>query len=651
VAGQVVAALAIVGVTAYAGYQLLQRSIDEQTQENAFRRVVPNTGEPRTWEKGELEILLPSGADWGKDLPEYNRKHGWEQVKELPGIEDKGDIGEVIDDGEIIKLPGAYEGDYDFIIGDNPNAPGEVVLRLLQKESEEEAVVIDAYDPMDQTEVTDEIIQQVNEEIDSEEQISKEEVEEVINGDPEEVTTGKSWQNVFFKISEGVRVGIRQVPREVQQFGLSTAISVTVNVVDSDSDDEDDEDDDEEDEEPDDVEVSFIDIGKGTSTLIDGPEENDTMLVDVGSSQSETDILETLDDRDINYIDDLVITHNHSDHVGGRTANGLEEIVEQQSIGKMHFSGINNVYPDAGKDRPIQNETTEVVRTGTFETSTLERGDGTKLTPDGESYEVKVLNPRPGEAEEEEGASGKALDRQSIVLKVIYEGQSVLLSSDIRTDGGKNVREKDLAENVTQQLDATVMQASHHGAATANGETYLETVSPSYVVVSSEYPDIPRQNPDKEALRRIRNETTDVYWTADGNYHGTIEFTLNNSEIDPDKNIDTEYDRPAEVNKIIQELPGPSITVAKMNADASGDDHENLNDEYVVFENTGAPRWISLDGRSVTRQAIPTRSLVVSRLLPAHQSDSRQDWDRTLTMNSTGVGIVRSGTMVVMSSP
>ena len=79
----------------------------------------------------ELGIVkLPSGVVY--EAPEgfdehHDRGHGWEHIKKLPGIEEANDIGEVL------RAPNAIEQDgrYNIVIGDNPGADGQVILRLL----------------------------------------------------------------------------------------------------------------------------------------------------------------------------------------------------------------------------------------------------------------------------------------------------------------------------------------------------------------------------------------------------------------------------------------------------------------------------------------------------------------------------------------
>ncbi|QRV17132.1 hypothetical protein JMJ58_09790 [Haloterrigena salifodinae] len=92
--------------------------------------VVPTTGTRGTWETPDgLEITLPSGAAYEHEFFDgHERKHGWEQIKELPGINQPEDIG------DIVRAPNAIEEDgrYDLIIGDNPGGDGQIILRVLE---------------------------------------------------------------------------------------------------------------------------------------------------------------------------------------------------------------------------------------------------------------------------------------------------------------------------------------------------------------------------------------------------------------------------------------------------------------------------------------------------------------------------------------
>ncbi|ELZ40407.1 beta-lactamase [Halorubrum tebenquichense DSM 14210] len=70
----------------------------------------------------------------------------------------------------------------------------------------------------------------------------------------------------------------------------------------------------------------------------------------------------------------------------------------------------------------------------------------------------------------------------------------------------------------------------------------------------------------------------------------------------------------------IETDPAAALEVATINADAKSDDGENLNDEYVIFENTGEePRSICPGGPSKTRCHTATSSRRGSRLTRARR--------------------------------
>jgi competence protein ComEC len=58
------------------------------------------------------------------------------------------------------------------------------------------------------------------------------------------------------------------------------------------------------------------------------------------------------------------------------------------------------------------------------------------------------------------------------------------------------------------------------------------------------------------------------------------------------------------------------LAIAEINADAEGDDRENLNDEYLVFENTGNDP-LELSGWSVQDESGKTYTFPEGTTLPA----------------------------------
>src|SRR6202034_4718725 len=68
------------------------------------------------------------------------------------------------------------------------------------------------------------------------------------------------------------------------------------------------------------LQIYFIDVEGGQSTLIVDP-QGESLLIDTGwddfNGRDADRILVAAKDAGIDHIDDLVITHYHSDHVGG----------------------------------------------------------------------------------------------------------------------------------------------------------------------------------------------------------------------------------------------------------------------------------------------------------------------------------------------
>jgi len=146
------------------------------------------------------------------------------------------------------------------------------------------------------------------------------------------------------------------------------------------------EDDDDEDEDES-LEVTFIDVGTGSSILVEGPADDDTMLIDAGEDGDGETILNELEEEDISTLDQMVLTHNHTDHIGG-----ADTVLNETDVQDMYYTGlVNNI--------SAEENLTSAMRVNDLDGAELERGDGGSLTPAGDSYDVEVLNPQPGEVD------------------------------------------------------------------------------------------------------------------------------------------------------------------------------------------------------------------------------------------------------------
>jgi len=355
------------------------------------------------------------------------------------------------------------------------------------------------------------------------------------------------------------------------------------------------------------VEVHYINVGQSVSTLVVGP-GGETMLVDTGHYNDDGEhVLRYLRRHDVDRIDRLVASHNDADHIGGNAAIIEHYETEADGIGAVYDSGI------AASTLTYEEYLDAVEAHGVTLYETRE-GDA---IPFGD-IDVDVLGPPEPYLENE------ARNENSIVLKLTHGETSFMLSGDAEDD-----QEEYLIDAYGAELRSTVLKAGHHGSASSSGEPFIDAVQPEAVVVSSAY-DSQYGHPHDEVLRRLSDRSLPTYWTAT---HGDVVLVSDGSGVsvqtqrdaptDPLAIRDAEPVEPGTSGAVVErarigddgetdEIAGENETaptesstaleVAAINADAEGDDRENLTDEYVVFEN-GGDEPVDLSGWTVEDEA------------------------------------------------
>jgi competence protein ComEC len=200
------------------------------------------------------------------------------------------------------------------------------------------------------------------------------------------------------------------------------------------------------------LEMTGIDVGQADSTLLVGP-TGETLLLDaagpLGFSRSEFDFGENvvspyLWERGIRHLDVVVISHGHSDHIGGMT------------------SVINNFHPRelwTGRlpNLPAISKVLDHAKSMNVTIKQFHAGDEF----DWAGTNVRVLSP-PRDYE----LKDKVSNNDSLALEVRYKDTTVLLEGDA---------EKKM-ENViaTQRPTATVLKVAHNGSLTSTSPELLE---------------------------------------------------------------------------------------------------------------------------------------------------------------------------------
>lgn len=264
---------------------------------------------------------------------------------------------------------------------------------------------------------------------------------------------------------------------------------------DSDDDDENDDDDDVDDDDdtvgsddddipytpPDGFEVVFYDVGQGESALLRFP-QGSTMLVDAGWDESGDDVvLPHFDEIHLDYVDYMVMSHPHADHIGG-----MDEVIEEVEVGEFWTNG--DTHDTVSWDRlnsAVYNSGAEIV--------TVERGYYTSI----DGCDVDVLAPSKDWFD---------LNANSMVMTIECEGVIFMFTGDILKE--------QMSELITYYGDALasdILKVPHHGSPDVDHE-FPDYVLPSMALFSCGWNN-PYGHPDPEVVTDYESVGADIYRT------------------------------------------------------------------------------------------------------------------------------------------
>jgi competence protein ComEC len=346
------------------------------------------------------------------------------------------------------------------------------------------------------------------------------------------------------------------------------------------------------------LEVHYIAVGQAASILVISP-DGETMLIDSGHFNDDGEhVINYLEANNIDRLDYLITSHPDADHIGGHAdvINYLEQ----------NGDGVGAIY-DPGITSTTQTYSQYLDAVETHNVTLYETRAGDDIPMD--EVQADILGPPEGYLDNEDP------NENSLVLQLHHGDSSFLFTGDAESDA-----ERYLVNEYGSRLDSTVLKAGHHGSASSTGEQILDAAAPEAVAISSPY-DSQYGHPHDETLERLAVREIPTYWTAT---HGNSVFESNGTHI----TVATQQTAPtaplslrdgtpiepgdsasltqravinasggiSETNSTVATDGGTdtsntdgsdvALAVAEINADAEGDDRENLNDEYLVFTNT-----------------------------------------------------------------
>jgi len=216
------------------------------------------------------------------------------------------------------------------------------------------------------------------------------------------------------------------------------------------------------------TEIVFLDVGQGSSTLVNFPGGN-RVLIDGGGASSakfnvgESVIARYLWQKGITDIDAVAITHPDADHY-----NGIPFILKRFHPDTLWINGSSGHDQEYSELLELAKQLGIEIKTPTGQEILME-ARGQKLVNISNPFLNDVFN----------SATAISSNEQSLILQVKGESFSCLLPGDIST----KVENVLVAQHAN--LHSSILLAPHHGSKTSNSEAFLASIQPEYIVVSA----------------------------------------------------------------------------------------------------------------------------------------------------------------------
>ncbi|ETT45686.1 putative S-layer protein [Paenibacillus sp. FSL R7-269] len=243
------------------------------------------------------------------------------------------------------------------------------------------------------------------------------------------------------------------------------------------------------------LQVYFLDVGQGDSTLIRTP-SNQYVLIDGGNNSQGADVVKYLKTLGVTTLDAMVATHPDADHIGG--LDDVLKALDVKSVYAPKVSHTTQTYKDFLTAVKNEGRTIKAV------------GKGVKIPLQG--VDASFLAPV--------NTYGDNLNDWSAVLKVTFKSNSFLFTGD-----AEKASESDMLADGTS-LRADVLKVGHHGSNSSTSKPFLDAVKPSYAVIS-----VGKNNyghPDSGILSRLKNANASVLRT---DQKGTITAISDGNKI------------------------------------------------------------------------------------------------------------------------
>jgi len=239
----------------------------------------------------------------------------------------------------------------------------------------------------------------------------------------------------------------------------------------------------------------FVDVGQGDCLHIRTP-EGKNILIDGGGSLNfdvgKKILKPYLLKNGVGKIDMVFVSHRHLDHYGG-----IVSLAKDFKIGKLCLYEANSVIePEILKETGLRND----------QIAYLSKGQKIIL---GKDVFIEVLYPGKKTAEDYRELTLESSDENdiSLIMKVNYDGFSVLMTGDIDSEGESSLisacsPDKDM-------LKCDLLKVPHHGSKYSSSDEFVSLTDPDFAVFQVGKNGF--GHPAEETLKKYRDIGAAIY--------------------------------------------------------------------------------------------------------------------------------------------
>ena len=243
------------------------------------------------------------------------------------------------------------------------------------------------------------------------------------------------------------------------------------------------------------IKVHYIDVGQGDSIFIELP-NGSCMLIDAGEKECGATVANYIKKQGYSTIDYIVITHPHTDHMGG-----MQYIIENFNAGKIYMPKASN------NTKAFENLLLAIQNKGKTIT---EAKAGVNILKETDLV-IDILAPN--------GQEYESLNDFSVVVKLTYGQHKFLFMGDAETTSEKEI---------TADVSADFVKVGHHGSTTSSSSAFVKATGAKYAIIQvgdgNSY-----GHPKDTILERWKNSGATVLRT---DLNGTIVISTNGIEYE-----------------------------------------------------------------------------------------------------------------------